>query len=322
MHIPDGFLDARTALTSAALSAVGVGIAARALRKTFPRRRVPLVGLAAAFIFAAQMLNFPVLGGTSGHLIGAVLAAVLLGPHAAVVVMSSVLVLQCLLFADGGVTALGANLFNMAILAPNVGYGIYRLVRRIAPQSLRARLLATAFAAWCSTVVAAMACTGQLALSGVVSFRVAFPAMTGIHMLIGAGEAVITTLVVAAVLRSRPELLSEDLQPGLQPRRREAVGYGLLLSVGLAVFVTPFACPWPDGLERVAASLGFEHRATSAAGAPLAEYHFPWLGDSIYSTMLAGAVGLLIAFALAYGLARRLTPEPSINVQSDVKTTN
>lgn len=129
---------------------------------------MPLIGLAAAFVFAAQMLNFPVAGGTSGHLIGGVLAAVLLGPSAAVVVLSSVLILQCLLFVDGGLTALGANIFSMALVAPVIGYGVYFVVRRAGGEGLRGRLLATGFAAWCSTVAASVVCAGELAASGTV----------------------------------------------------------------------------------------------------------------------------------------------------------
>ncbi|MDR7465106.1 MAG: energy-coupling factor ABC transporter permease, partial [Armatimonadota bacterium] len=126
MHIPDGFLDTPTAIAGGVLAAAGLGLALRTVRRTLPHRAVPLVGVAAAFIFAAQMLNFPVAGGTSGHLIGAVLAAVLLGPSAAVLVMSSVLILQAFLFADGGITALGANIFNMALVASLLGYALYR----------------------------------------------------------------------------------------------------------------------------------------------------------------------------------------------------
>src|SRR5512142_1314369 len=189
MHLPDGILDARTSLLCTGAAAAGVGIALREVRAALEPRRMPMIGLAAAFVFAAQMLNFPVAGGTSGHLIGAVLAAVLLGPSAAIVVMSAVVILQCFMFTDGGLTALGANLFNMALLAPVVGYAIYSLIRRIAGDSLRSRLLATAFASWCSTVAAAIACAGELAMSGTAAWAAAFPAMTAVHMLIGIGEA-------------------------------------------------------------------------------------------------------------------------------------
>ena len=125
MHIPDGFLDAKTIIATGAFSTAGLGTALRQVGKHLQSRRIPLIGLTAAFIFVAQMVNFPVASGTSGHLLGATLAAVLLGPSAAVIVMSSVLIVQSLIFADGGVLALGANMFNMALVAPLCGYGIY-----------------------------------------------------------------------------------------------------------------------------------------------------------------------------------------------------
>ena len=164
MHIPDGFIDLRTAATAAVLAGVGIAIALRDVRRHLPPRRVPLIGLAAAFVFAAQMLNFPVAAGTSGHLIGAVLVCVLLGPAAAVIVMTTVLVLQCLMFADGGVTALGANVLNMA--RGRTDRRLHRLLVLAAQRARRAArpcCFAAAFAAWCSTVAAALACAGQLA---------------------------------------------------------------------------------------------------------------------------------------------------------------
>jgi cobalt/nickel transport system permease protein len=310
VHIPDGFLDAKTAVASGVLAAAGLGLALAGVRRTVPPRRIPLIGLAAAFVFAAQMLNFPVAGGTSGHLIGAVLAAVLLGPSAAVLVMSAVLILQCLMFADGGVTALGANLFNMALVATAVGYGVYRLTCRAAGGSLRARLFATAFAAWCSTVAGAVACAGQLALSGTVAWSVAFPAMAGVHMLIGLGEAVITTLVVAAVARVRPELLAEGAAPPTRSRYGLLAAQGIIVALGLVVFVAPFASGWPDGLEKVAGALGFEHRAATAPAlaSPLADYGIRGLGTGAFPTIVAGSAGTLVAFGVAWLLAFLLTP--------------
>ncbi len=312
MHIPDGFLDTKTAVITAVISTVGVAAALRQLRKSLPQRQVPLVGLAAAFIFAAQMLNFPVAGGTSGHLIGAVLAAVLLGPSAAILVMTSVLILQCIMFADGGVTALGANIFNMAIVAPVIGYGVYLTVSRMMGTSLRARLVGTALGAWMSTVAASISCAGQLAMSGTIQWGVAFPAMANIHMLIGLGEGLITTLVVAAIARLRPELVFQDTQSGRHFEIVPFVVYGLLITVGLSVFVAPFACGWPDGLEKVAAALGFEHKALGSAivPAPLPDYSVPGLPSAVTSTVIAGVMGTLITFLLAYLLARGLTPPP------------
>jgi cobalt/nickel transport system permease protein len=221
-----------------------------------------------------------------------------------------VLILQCFMFADGGLTALGANLFNMALVAPVVGYGVYRLVRRAAGESLRARLLATGFAAWCSTVAAAVACAGQLALSGTVAWQVALPAMAGVHMLIGVGEALITALVVAAVARARPELLHEsDRSEEGWRRHADVAAYGLLVTLGLVVFVAPFASPWPDGLQRVAISLGFAPRAAAPLlPSPLARYLVPGLGGGVAPTALAGCAGAVIAFGIAYLTARLLTP--------------
>jgi len=318
MHIPDGFINAPAAITTGVLAAGGLGVALERVRSKLPPRRIPLLGLAAAFIFAAQMLNFPVAGGTSGHLIGAVLAAVLLGPSAAVLVMSAVLILQCFMFADGGLTALGANVFNMAIVAPGVGYGVYVLVRRFTGRTPRGTLVAVAFASWCSTVAASIACAGELAASGTVAWGVAFPAMAGIHMLIGIGEALITTLVVATVAKLRPELLPERSAPDLRPGYGELIAYGALVAFGLAIFISPFACGWPDGLEKVAGSLGFEHRAAEkpVLSSPLPDYTFPGIGSAGLSTALAGVIGTAGAFALAYLWARVLTPAPRERARS------
>lgn len=262
-----------------------------------------MIGLTAAFIFAAQMLNFPVAAGTSGHLVGGVLAAVLVGPAAAVVVMTSVLALQCFMFNDGGVLAFGANVFNMAILAPAVGWLVYRTLHR--REGTRGMLLGAAFAAWCSVVVAALACSGELALSGTVAANLALPAMTGIHMLIGLGEAAITALVLAAIAKTRPDILRGE--------RKAASGrlflvQGALVAAGLAVFLSPFASAFPDGLEWVAHRLGFEHQAAaSALPAPMPDYAVPGLASSVGGTMIAGLAGTVLAFGLSWLLARALT---------------
>jgi cobalt/nickel transport system permease protein len=310
MHIPDGFLDAKTAAVSAALSVAGVGVALRQARKTLPARRVPLMGLAAAFVFAAQMLNFPVVGGTSGHLIGATMTAVLLGPSAAVVVLTAVLLVQCFLFNDGGVTALGANVFNMAIVGSLSGYAVYRSVRRLFP-GLRGTVLAAAFAAWCSTVLAAVSCAGQLVFSGTLRWSVAFPAMANVHMLIGIGEGSITALVITAIARTRPELVEAGAVPRVSERWGELAVYGALIALGLALFVAPFACPWPDGLDKVAEAFGFAQRSASRQGgtpAPLAGYRIPGIGSATAATALAGAIGTIVVFGLAFALARVLVP--------------
>ena len=309
MHIPDGFLDAKTAVAAGVLSAAGLGVALRQAHRHLPPRRVPLLGLAAAFVFAAQMLNFPVAGGTSGHLVGATLAAVLLGPGAAAIALTAVLIVQCFLFNDGGVTALGANVFNMAILGSFVGYGVYRLVRRFAPGQ-RGLILAAAFAGWCSTVVAAISCAGQLALSGTAPWSVSFPAMAGVHMLIGIGEGAITALVLLAIVRVRADLV-DDAAPVAATPLTAFIGFGLIAALGLALFVSPFACQWPDGLERVAAALGFEHRAvaTPLLPAPIPDYAVPGISSAVAATALAGAIGTVLVFGLSLLLARVLVPK-------------
>lgn len=310
MHIPDGFLDAKTAVVAGVLAAGGVGVALRSVRQSLPPRRIPMLGMASAFVFAAQMINFPVAGGTSGHLIGAVLTAVLLGPAAAVVVMTSVLVLQCFLFQDGGLTALGANVFNLGVVASTVGYGVYAGLVRFLGRDPRTRLLATAFAAWCSTMAAALVCAGQLALSGTAAWRAVLPAMAGIHALIGLGEAAITALVVAAVGQLRPELILEGEPVAAVPRRTGVAVQGMLVALGLVVFVAPWACGWPDGLEAVAGRLGFEeHAAAPILGAPWPDYAVPgWDANrATLSTILAGGIGTMIAFGFSWILARVLS---------------
>jgi cobalt/nickel transport system permease protein len=312
MHIPDGFIDGKTALASAAFSAAGLGLALRQVQRTLPRRKIPLLGLAAAFLFAAQMVNFPVAGGTSGHLIGSALVAALLGPGAAVVVVTTVLIVQCFLFADGGVTALGANVFNMALVGSLTGYAVFWAVSRCLPGA-RGRITAIAFAGWCSVVMASVACAGQLAWSGTVSWAVSFPAMTGVHMLIGIGEALISALVWLAIQSTRPEMV-EATRAGLQRQRGPSVAYGLLLALGLAVFVTPFACPWPDGLERVATKLGFANKAMPALlPAPAPDYQVPGIHWAVGATAIGGAVGALVVFSLAFLLARLLVPGRGAN---------
>lgn len=206
MHIPDGFLDAKTFLT---LDVAGVGFVAAAAaraRRLLSERAVPLMAVLAAFIFAAQMLNFPVAGGTSGHFAGGALAAILLGPWAGGLVMTLVLVIQALAFGDGGLLALGANVINMAVVAPFVGYGSYSLLRKVFPGEA-GRFVGVFAGAWLATVASASACAAELAISGTAPFGLVFPAMAGVHALIGLGEGVITAAAVAAIRASRPDLL-------------------------------------------------------------------------------------------------------------------
>ena len=307
MHIPDGFLDVRTATVSGGLALAGLGLALRRARLHLPPRRVPLLGLSAAFVFAAQMLNFPVAGGTSGHLIGGVLAAVLLGPSAGVVVICAVLIVQCLMFADGGISALGANIFNMALVGTVGGYGIYYLVSR-AVAGLFGRVLAAAFAAWCSTVLASIACAGELAASHTVRWSVAFPTMAGVHMLIGIGEGLITALVLVAIAQAGPELFVESRETAPARSYGVVVAYGMLIALGLALFASPFASSSPDGLDHTAEKLGFDKHARTVVPAPMSDYKIGRIELPRLSTSLAGAVGTVVVFGLSWVLARALVP--------------
>ena len=207
MHIPDGFLNVATVATTYAVSAGGVANAVRIANKKLGEKQVPLMGILAAFIFAAQMLNFPVAGGTSGHFLGAALAAILLGPWAALIIMSAVLIAQSLIFQDGGLLALGANIFNMGILATFGAYYIYRLAQLLFGDNRRGKLIGVFTAAWGSVLLASIACAVELAVSGASPWRVVLPAMAGIYALIGIGEGLISIAVVRLVLATRADLM-------------------------------------------------------------------------------------------------------------------
>jgi cobalt/nickel transport system permease protein len=309
MHIPDGFLDAKTAATTGVLAIGGITLAVRQLRRQLPPQRVPLLGLSAAFVFAAQMLNFPVAGGTSGHLVGSTLIAVLLGPGAAVLVLAAVLIVQCFVFADGGLLALGANIFNMGVVAGVGGYVIYRGVQRLFGGT-RGVVMGAAFAAWCATVLAAVFCAGELAMSGMVAWSVVFPALVNVHLLIGLGEALITSLAVITIHRTRPELIEPSMAATTALGYKQVLGYGLLISLGLALFVSPFACPWPDGLEKVAGAFGFGHRAVSQplVSAPMPDYQLSGIKSATFATSLAGVIGTVVVFGVSFVLAHLLVP--------------
>jgi cobalt/nickel transport system permease protein len=209
MHIPDGLLSTEINVGTAIASAVVVGLALVRANNRLEEKQVPLLGMTAAFIFAAQMLNFPIAGGTSGHLLGAVLAAVLVGPLNGALVMTIVLAIQCLLFADGGLTALGANVFNMAVLSVFGGYGLFFALSRLLPKNRRGFLASVAVASWFSVVLGASAFAVELAASGKASLSRALSLMAGSHALIGLGEAFITTTVLSVVLNVRPDLVAE-----------------------------------------------------------------------------------------------------------------
>jgi cobalt/nickel transport system permease protein len=208
MHIPDGFINTGTAVATWVASGGSLGYAVRRVNQELGERQVPLMGVTAAFIFAAQMMNFTVAGGTSGHLLGGALAAILLGPWAAMLVLTSVLTVQALLFQDGGLVALGANVLNMAVVGVLVGWLVYTAVRRLVGDRTWATLASGFAAAWLSVVVASLVAAAELAISGTFPWGVAVTAMGLVHMLIGVGEGLITVAALAFVRLARPDLLS------------------------------------------------------------------------------------------------------------------
>ncbi len=300
LHIPDGFLNIVVSLIFWALTAVMVGFAISKTNNTIGERQIPLMGVMAAFIFAAQMLNFPVAGGTSGHFLGGALAAIVLGPWAGILVMTAVVGIQALLFQDGGLLVMGANIFNMGILTAVIGFGLYRLVIG-RPRTLR--LAAAGTGAWIATMAAALITALQLWLSGTTRLEIVIPAMLGVHALIGIGEALITVAALSFIERTRPDLITKEAAaasggPGW------IIG-GIAISL-LAIFISPLASSDPDGLERVASDLGFLATGQAAPFEILPDYTLPFLGETGFSTILAGIVGAGVVLGLLVLIGRNL----------------
>jgi cobalt/nickel transport system permease protein len=300
LHIPDGFL---SIAISVVCWIIAIGLLAVAVRRTqaeLGERQVPLMGIMAAFIFAAQMINFPVAGGTSGHMLGGALAAIALGPWAGMLVMACVIGVQALLFQDGGLLVLGANILNMGMITALIGFGLYRSVIR---QSLTVRLAVAGVAAWISVIAAAFATSIQLGLSGTSPFGIVLPAMLGVHLFIGIGEALITVAALSFIARTRPEIVDPQLAAERGGGAWAVVGMVVAAAV---VLLSPFASADPDGLERVAEDTGFLDRGLPNTLGPLPDYTVPLLGETPISTIVAGLVGVIIVASLAFIVARTL----------------
>lgn len=207
MHIPDGFLDMKTC---AATTIVSAGVLRHSMKRTkelLNERQIPALGIMFTFIFAGQMINFPVAAGTSGHLLGAGLATILLGPWNASLIMTTVLIVQCLFFQDGGITVLGANIFNMAIVGVAVSHIIYMLLSKLKVN----KYMVTFITAWISVMITAIFASIELAVAGTISLKVVLPAMLGWHTLIGIGEGIITAVVVSSVKNTGINLLTDQI---------------------------------------------------------------------------------------------------------------
>ncbi|PWI16145.1 cobalt ABC transporter permease [Streptomyces sp. Act143] len=318
MHVPDGFIDAPVSAATGAVAAAAVAVSLRGARRELDERTAPLAGLVAAFIFAVQMLNFPVAAGTSGHLLGGALAAILVGPCTGVLCVSVVLLMQGILFADGGLTALGVNITDMAVVTTVVAYAVFRALVKVLPRKRRSVTVASFVAALLSVPAAAVAFTLLYWIGGTtdVSIGKVTTAMVGVHVLIGIGEAVITSLTVGAVVAVRPDLVygARDLRQRLKLRvngelvdapdpvavpvaarsHRKVWLAGLATSLVLAGGVSFYASASPDGLEKVAADQGIDKNTEkhAAADSPLADYGVKDVDDARLSGGLAGVIGV------------------------------
>ncbi|MFG3349170.1 energy-coupling factor ABC transporter permease [Streptomyces sp. NPDC048018] len=326
MHVPDGFINAPVSAAAGVVAAGAVAVSLRGARKELDERTAPLAGLVAAFIFAVQMLNFPVAAGTSGHLLGGALAAILVGPYTGVLCIAVVLLMQGVLFADGGLTALGVNITVMGVVTVVVAYALFRGLVLLLPRTRRSVTAASLVAALVSVPAAATAFTAIYAIGGTTDVPLAkvLTAMVGVHVLIGIGEAVITMLTVGAVIAVRPDLVYGargltaplklrvdgalvDAAPAAVPAaarspRKLWIG-GVVTALVLAGFVSFYASASPDGLEKVAADKGIDSKVQphAAAGSPLADYGVKDVSDARLSGGLAGVIGVGATLAVGTG---------------------
>ncbi|MFH7597548.1 energy-coupling factor ABC transporter permease [Streptomyces racemochromogenes] len=328
MHVPDGFIDAPVSVAAGVAATAAVAVSLRGARRELDERTAPLAGLVAAFIFAVQMLNFPVAAGTSGHLLGGALAAILVGPYTGVLCVSVVLLMQGILFADGGLTALGVNILNMAVVTVLVSYAVFRVLLRLLPSGRRSVTTAAFAGALLSVPGAAVMFTLLYALGGTTDVPIGkvFTAMAGVHVLIGIGEALITAATVGAVIAVRPDLVhgARGLAAPLKLRvggelvdapaaapvpvaarsTRKLWLTGLAAALVLAGFVSFYASASPDGLEKVAADQGIDAKARehATAGSPLADYSVKDVDDARLSGGLAGVIGVGATVAVGSGV--------------------
>jgi cobalt/nickel transport system permease protein len=298
LHIPDGFLNLPISLICWLVTLVVLATAVRRAQKDYDERLIPLAGIMAAFVFAGQMINFPVAGGTSGHLFGATLAFVVLGPWVGALAMTAVIVLQALLFQDGGLVVMGANILVMGIAPGFVGYGIYHLT---SGWQGRLRSGGTAVAAWLAVMMAAFITALLLAFSGTASLSLALPAMLGVHAFIGIGEALITIAALGFIRQTRPQLLTANGRGG----GGRWVAAGIFITL-LIVLFSPFASQSPDGLEWVAAQKSFINSALATPYEILPNYSLPILGETGLSTIVAGVIGVALLILIMFSVGRLL----------------
>jgi len=296
-HIPDGFLSAPVIAGAALASAGALALAARRSQERFGDQEAHILGATTAFVFAAQMLNFPLGAGTSAHLIGGVLVAVLVGPWAGMLVMFSVLLVQALLFQDGGIAALGANTLNIAVLGVGGGYLAYRFLLALLGPGVRKRIAATAVAAWFSVLTVGVAAALELAVSGTVPIKPAVIAVAGSHFVVGLAEAMLTGGLVTVIVKTYPHLLSAAPPPSVGERKLALITTALSLVV--AVVAVYAASSRPDPFESAARGLGIDDSVVSYLSGPFADYTAP-----IGGPWVAAVVGVVAVFLLVLALSK------------------
>lgn len=301
MHIPDGFLSLLVSIIFWFISIVILINALKKTNQTLSERQVPLMGVLAAAIFAGQMLNFTVIGGTSGHLLGAALATIILGPWPAMVVMTAVVSIQALIFQDGGLIVLGANIFNMAIVGVFVSNSIFIPTINFLKNKEWGFPVSSFLAAWGSIMIASLSCALQLTLSGTSPANIVIPAMAGIHALIGIGEGLITVGAIVFIKATRNDLLKNENKK-LSQNKGILVG-GTLIAIILAI-LSPIASSHPDGLEWVAERSGFLDFARASFYEIIPDYTFPGINDPAIATIVAGIIGVVIVMVVFFGLSR------------------
>ncbi len=302
MHIPDGFLSAGVAAATWTVAAGSLAWSLRAEKRLPDRTPAGTLGALAAFVFAGQLVNVPLVPGTSGHLVGGTLAAAIVGPWRGLVVMAVVLAVQALLFQDGGITAFGANLLAMGGAGALGGHAVAALVARLRP-GLRGLVAGSVIGAFVATLTGAAFIALVLAASGLYPVQAVLPVMLSLHVPIALLEAALTGAVLSTVARWRPDLV-RGLQ-GATSGPAPALGL-LVMALAVAAFAAPFASPLPDALESIAERLGFAAAARGLWPAPAPDYVLPWLAVGRAASVLAGLVGSLAAAGLAWALTRRL----------------
>lgn len=307
MHIPDVYVGVKTALLAGVVSAAALAGAVARVRRTLPAQKFALCGVLASLALAAQMVNVPIGGGLSGHIVGGALCAVLLGPAAGLLVMTCVLVLQAALFADGGVLTLGVNTLNYGVLGTAGSALIYRSVKRVVA-GVPGKLIAAGLAAWGSTLAVFLFCASELAVSGKVGWGAALAVMGRAQLVVGLGEAIITVLVLASIAAVRPMLLSSDARRADRPGRDGGLAVaGFLIALALVVLVAPLGSTLPDGLEHLSRTPGFLDKE-AARLAPIPDYSLPNVESPALARALGGAIGTLVSFLSVYGLALLIVP--------------